>query len=161
MTTNKNNMGRNCNCTKSMVKYRQKCWFFNPWNIGLWNSCWRHTTPHPSSKGPHYDMVLLGLKHSVLAQVTLWSSLTRNPCTAVTIIIFEGNIISLFLWRCTFSWCLSYILCCRGRKKCHTLLQCFWETLSSTYLDQSWWLGSSIVSNCDTYCEWCEQDSYC
>ena len=66
---------------------------------------------------------------------------------------FEGNIISLFLWRCTFSWCLSYILCCCGRKKCHTLLQCFWETLSSTYLDQSWWLGSSIVTNFNTYCE--------
>ena len=41
--------------------------------------------PPPSSKGLHYDMVLLGLKHSVLAQVTLWSSLTRNPCTAITI----------------------------------------------------------------------------
>ena len=42
--------------------------------------------PPPSSKGPHYDMILLGLKHSVLAQVTSWSSLTRNPCTAITIL---------------------------------------------------------------------------
>ena len=31
-------------------------------------------------------MVLLGLKHSVLARVTSWSSLTRNPCTAITIL---------------------------------------------------------------------------
>ena len=43
-------------------------------------------TPHPSSKGPRYDMILLVLKHSVLVQVTLWSSLTRNPCTAITIL---------------------------------------------------------------------------
>lgn len=42
--------------------------------------------PLPSSKGPHYDMILLGLKHSVLAQVTSWSSLTRNPCTSITIL---------------------------------------------------------------------------
>ena len=31
-------------------------------------------------------MILLGLKHSVLARVTSWSSLTRNPCTAITIL---------------------------------------------------------------------------
>ena len=31
-------------------------------------------------------MILLGLKHSVLAPVTSWSSLTRNPCTAITIL---------------------------------------------------------------------------
>ena len=31
-------------------------------------------------------MILLCLKHSVLGQVTSWSSLTRNPCTAITIL---------------------------------------------------------------------------
>ena len=31
-------------------------------------------------------MILLGLKHSVLAPVTSWSSLTRNPCAAITIL---------------------------------------------------------------------------
>ena len=150
MTTKKNNMGRNCNCTKSMVKYRQEQGFFNTWNIGLWNSCWDIRPPTPPPKG----------------LIMTWYFLVSNiPCSTSYFMVifnkkplysynyFEVNIISLFLWRCTFSWCLSYILCCCGRTKCHTLLQCFWETLSSTYLDQSWWLGSSVVTNFNFYCE--------
>ena len=67
-------------------KIQAETWVLQSLKYRVWNSCWRHTTPHPSSKGPCYDMILLCLKHSVLAQVTSWSSLTRNPCTAITIL---------------------------------------------------------------------------